>query len=154
MESWKCTLHQDGSYSVKYRPICHKCNDISRANGFDGLDLDWEYPANRGSPKEDKQKFTQLVKTLRTKYDNEVLTLGRSCHLLTAAVAAGNTTIESAYEIDKIAQDFAIKMWLNGGIPKHKLILGMAAYLRSFKLRNTAETGFGVPTIGASTAGT
>ncbi|XP_050092519.1 chitinase-like protein 3 [Anopheles aquasalis] len=63
--------------------------------GFDGFDIDWEYPTLRGGAFEDRVGFIKLLRDLRARFDQEGL-------LLSIATAATKDYLQSAYNVPEI----------------------------------------------------
>ncbi|RVE54381.1 hypothetical protein evm_000866 [Chilo suppressalis] len=76
-----------------------------RQNHFDGLDLDWEYPAFRdgGKPK-DRENYSKLVKELREEFEREAEKTGKPRLLLTMAVPAGIEYIQKGFDVRTLNQ--------------------------------------------------
>uniref|UniRef100_A0A1A9WQI7 GH18 domain-containing protein n=1 Tax=Glossina brevipalpis TaxID=37001 RepID=A0A1A9WQI7_9MUSC len=147
---------------------------------FDGFDLDWEYPAQRGGAPADRVNFVTLLKELQQSfapYGYELIT----------AVAASEFSAKISFNIPEMAKhvnyinvmtyDFAtgyegvlsfnaplhgqgvnnveasIKFWLNQGAPASKLILGLAMYAHTFQLANPAQVTAGSPSNGPGKSG-
>lgn len=167
-----------------------------RKYGFDGVDLDWEYPAvsEMGGRPQDKSNFILLLKELRAAMTSEASSSGKPSLLITCAVAAGKDKVDTAYDVPGMASyvdfislmtydlhgawdavtggnanlyapagavegtndyyytcDYAVKYWNQKGMPKEKMVMGMAAYGRGWTLESsTPGQGMGAKAKGAA----
>ncbi|XP_028167467.1 probable chitinase 2 [Ostrinia furnacalis] len=135
---------------------------------FDGLDLDWEYPARRDGRPEDKANYVALVKELSEAFKPRG-------YILTAALGAGKDTMDAAYDLPKLSRyldllhmmcydyhgtwdgtvganaplrgtaeedvlsvEYTIKYMIEHGVSPYKLVLGLPMYGRTFLLKDAA----------------
>lgn len=170
--------------SEKNRTIfIHSIFKLLNKYNFDGIDIDWEFPAWDGLPAMDKINFVQFLKEfhLANKYK----------YVLSVAVAAPKTIIDVSYDIPNIAKyvdfinlmsydyhDFSWYMpftghnsplfrrsietgyfatlntawsaqyWVEKGLPRSKLLVGIPTYTHSYKLADPHLYSFDAPAVG------
>ena len=77
--------------------FANKCVQLIEEYGFDGIDIDWEYPgyeAHSGTP-EDKGNYNLLLQTIREKLDELGERSGGKFYGLTAALPCGTNHINN-----------------------------------------------------------
>lgn len=71
---------------VKRQNFAQNCVQLIQAFGFDGIDLDWEYPgfADHSGTPADKQNFTLLLQEIRSAIDNYGTSVNKDMYLTIA----------------------------------------------------------------------
>lgn len=64
---------------------------------FDGIDVDWEYPASRGGIPQDKANFVSLLKELKSQLTPWNL-------IISVAVGVMEDVVLGAYDVQEIAK--------------------------------------------------
>ncbi|KAG6770800.1 hypothetical protein POTOM_026495 [Populus tomentosa] len=136
--------------------------EVARTYGFDGLDLDWEFPAND----QEMINLALLVKEWHEALVHEASASGKPRLLLTAAVYYSSqfTTygLPRSYPADSINNyvdwinpitSFGIGSWIQAGVSPKKLVTGLPLYGRTWKLLDPNVNGIGARAVGEGPGG-
>lgn len=101
--SWSGRFSDVAATAEGRRAFAESCGEFVARYGFDGVDIDWEFPVSGGKPEnsrrpEDKQNYTLLMQALREQLDAQAARDGKG-YELTFAGSAG------AWFLDKIELD-------------------------------------------------
>jgi chitinase len=180
---WAAEGFSDAAVSVESRrEFAASARELAEQYGFDGVDLDWEYPCNamagiKARP-EDKRGFTQLLEaTKRALGERYPLTIaagaqqfyldgiepravGELCDfvsLMTYDLYNGWSKLsghhanlfQSQSDPQGDSGERSVRLFVESGVPAHKLVLGVAFYGRGLKGVGPAQNGL----MQAATAG-
>ncbi len=96
--TWSARFSDVAATEESRQIFATSCADFMEQYGFDGIDLDWEYPTGGGHPlnrerPEDEENFVLLLQAVRDELDARGEAAGRH-YLLTIAAGASRSTYE------------------------------------------------------------
>lgn len=109
--TWSANFATAAATDASRTAFASSCVTFMKQYGFDGIDIDWEYPVSGGlqaGTAADKQNYTALLQELKSQLNAAEITDGRQ-YDLTIAAPAGPTTIPNL-EAGKIG---GIIDWMN-----------------------------------------
>ena len=111
--SWSARFSDVALTSQSRAKFVTSCVTFMKEHGFDGIDVDWEYPVSGGLPTntyrpEDEQNYTLLLQAFRDALDTEEAASGKTYDLTIAAPAGPG--IYANIELQKVGE---ILSWIN-----------------------------------------
>merc|ERR1719210_1011559 len=148
----------------KIRMFAANIIDFCRRWGFDGFDLDWEYPVKAGHNSNEKvngefqaesdasdipamSKYLDMINLMT--YDIHVGWEDRTGHNAPLYATAEDAEL-AGYPL---SVSWAVDYWLQGGASPSQVTLGLGTYGRGWTLKDRSQTGFNAPASGKAAPG-
>ncbi|MBX3275533.1 MAG: glycoside hydrolase family 18 protein [Sandaracinaceae bacterium] len=111
--TWSARFSDAALTDASRRRFAESCTEFMVRYGFDGIDVDWEYPVGGGletnvTRPEDRRNYTLLLEEVRRALDARGAADGRH-YLLTIAAPAGPTTLQNL----ELAELGRVLDWIN-----------------------------------------